>query len=685
MGKKLATIVACAFAAVLFAVPAPAWASVPSTAIYVNGVDITSQPDNRVECGVGYAELNPQTGVLVLNNATITKSFINDTGWPTVDTHFGIYGAVDVNLDIELVGENTMTCGIQAFGNGGSGGDISISGGGSLTIDSDMWGIHAYKHLEIDGTSVFVETDGRTALRSDVDSISIQGGAHVEATSLGIESASGIDSALRAGNSNPSAGDITVSGEGTYLKATVNDVLVDEGQGAIFAHNDFIVRDGATAEVTGIAYAVNDIVVQSAALSVALEDRASAILASQDILFENATVYADGHYGRAIDARGGFSAKKSTITASSLGEEALYSAGDAVLDGGTALLTAKTRPAVFVPQATVTFANGIFTLKGTPAALSVDGVNLGSTDWYQWATSAIDSPVLSSDAAYDPEGGRDASYLRIEPVGTTYELNVTDGEGDGSYVAGTQVTVSAADFNANGHFSGWVVSSDPTGVGILDDAASGRTTFTMPAGTVELAATFNDPHILERVEADEPSCTAGGTAEHWRCSECGALFSDSAGSKLVDADDLTIPASGHSWGEPKWSWDDDYTKFVATFTCSNDPSHTEVLTAEPTASVKTEPTCTEPGVRLYTATVELEGVEYVATSEQSIPALGHDYVDGVCTVCGEKDPDYVAPEEPKKNDTTIPATGDASAFASLVPALLGGSALAAGVIARRRR
>lgn len=69
----------------------------------------------------------------------------------------------------------------------------------------------------------------------------------------------------------------------------------------------------------------------------------------------------------------------------------------------------------------------------------------------------------------------------------------------------------------------------------------------------------------------------------------------------------------------------------------------------------------------------------------AIPALGHSFADGVCTVCGEKGPDNVAPEEPKKNDTTIPATGDASAFASLVPALAGASALTAGVFARRRR
>ena len=101
----------------------------------------------------------------------------------------------------------------------------------------------------------------------------------------------------------------------------------------------------------------------------------------------------------------------------------------------------------------------------------------------------------------------------------------------------------------------------------------------------------------------------------------------------------------------------------------------------------------------------------------AIPALGHTLENGVCTVCGEKDPDYVDPDEPENpddsgnqdpdqptepgdqdpdqptgpsaeegsTDAAIPATGDASALFSLVPALLGGSALATGVIARRRR
>ena len=150
------------------------------------------------------------------------------------------------------------------------------------------------------------------------------------------------------------------------------------------------------------------------------------------------------------------------------------------------------------------------------------------------------------------------------------------------------------------------------------------------------------------------------------------------------------PFTGHSWGKPAWSWSDDYTEFVATFTCANDPAHTEVLTARPTATVQAEPTCAEPGTMLYRASVELGGERYEATATAEIPAAGHAYVDGVCTVCGGEDPGYEAPEEPdpaveREEEPAIPATGDASTFFSAVPALAGMSAIAAGAHFRRRR
>lgn len=163
------------------------------------------------------------------------------------------------------------------------------------------------------------------------------------------------------------------------------------------------------------------------------------------------------------------------------------------------------------------------------------------------------------------------------------------------------------------------------------------------------------------VSNGDAACTADGTETASCDNGCGA-----EDTRVEEGSAL-----GHDWGVPAWAWSEDGAKFVATFTCARDAAHTRELTAEPAASVKVEPTCTEAGVRVYSATVELDGVAYTATSEQAIPALGHDFADGVCTRCDEKDPDYVAPAEPDDPQGSeserggLPKTGDAS-----VPAVI---------------
>lgn len=177
----------------------------------------------------------------------------------------------------------------------------------------------------------------------------------------------------------------------------------------------------------------------------------------------------------------------------------------------------------------------------------------------------------------------------------------------------------------------------------------------------------------------DATCTADGTETASCDNGCGA-----EDTRVEEGSAL-----GHDWGVPAWAWSEDGAKFVATFTCARDAAHTRELTAEPAASVKVEPTCTEAGVRVYSATVELDGVAYTATSEQAIPALGHDFADGVCTRCGEKDPDYAAPAEPDEPQGSeserggLPKTGDAS-----VPAVIAagvGSLLCLVAVPRLRR
>ena len=83
-------------------------------------------------------------------------------------------------------------------------------------------------------------------------------------------------------------------------------------------------------------------------------------------------------------------------------------------------------------------------------------------------------------------------------------------------------------------------------------------------------------------------------------------------------------ADGHAYGEPVWSWTDDF-KATATFTCANNAAHVENVTATVTNAVTTEATCETDGVRTYTAKVTFEGKEYTDTKTETLPATGHAY------------------------------------------------------------
>ena len=83
-------------------------------------------------------------------------------------------------------------------------------------------------------------------------------------------------------------------------------------------------------------------------------------------------------------------------------------------------------------------------------------------------------------------------------------------------------------------------------------------------------------------------------------------------------------ADGHAYGEPVWSWTDDF-KATATFTCANNAAHVENVTATVTNAVTTEATCETDGVRTYTAKVTFEGKEYTDTKTETMPATGHAY------------------------------------------------------------
>ena len=213
-----------------------------------------------------------------------------------------------------------------------------------------------------------------------------------------------------------------------------------------------------------------------------------------------------------------------------------------------------------------------------------------------------------------------------------------------------------------------------------DAAMDVLTTLYVSQADVDAAlADLPDPpvgHQLTAVEAVPATCETAGVEAYWKCSVCGKLFSDAEGKTETTLEKLTIPATGHAYGTPVWKWNDDFTA-SATFTCGNDTSHVENVTAEVTSAVTTPAACETTGVRTYTAKVTFEGKEYTDTKTETLPALGHDYKDGKCSRCGAEEP--TTPVEPGK-----PATGDSSTLV-LWLALLAISGMAVTVIPSRKK
>lgn len=285
---------------------------------------------------------------------------------------------------------------------------------------------------------------------------------------------------------------------------------------------------------------------------------------------------------------------------------------------------------------------GTVTMRGDyPMFISANGggsLNFGSK-WYQWADSALGTPVLSTETPYTYEGLLRGTYLRFEPIGTKYSLTVESGEGSGSYTAGSRVPISAEPYNGNGHFSGWTVTG-ANASDILVGSTTASTTVIMPAANVTVTANYAN-HVLKEHERKAPTCTETGNEQYWECSTCHALFADAQGSTTTTMEAVTIAQTGHDWSAPVWDWSDDGKTASATFTCRNDSAHTQSLNADITSAVKTPATCTGAGMSTCTARVTFNGTEYSDQTDVVVGPLGHsmqktDRVDATCTTPGKE-------------------------------------------------
>lgn len=114
-----------------------------------------------------------------------------------------------------------------------------------------------------------------------------------------------------------------------------------------------------------------------------------------------------------------------------------------------------------------------------------------------------------------------------------------------------------------------------------------------------------------------------------------------------------IPATGHDWGEPGYTWSGDHSACTASRVCRNDAGHVETETIAATADITRKASCAEAGETTYAA----ENFSNPAFADQyltlpDLPTLPHTWEvspstaatedgNGVrgevfCAVCGEK-------------------------------------------------
>ena len=188
-------------------------------------------------------------------------------------------------------------------------------------------------------------------------------------------------------------------------------------------------------------------------------------------------------------------------------------------------------------------------------------------------------------------------------------------------------------------------------------------------GVESATATFTCEHDATHTQVVNATITSEVTKPA-TCTEDGVRTYTATvtfeGKTYTDTKTDVIKATGHKWGEPTWSWTN-VDSATASFTCENDASHKETVKATITVEDTKKATCTEDGVRTYTATVTLDGKVYTDTKTRTLPATGHNFRKNaqtgkyVCENCGKvlgesENTKPTTPTKPGKDDTKFPFT-----------------------------
>ncbi|MCR5783567.1 MAG: leucine-rich repeat domain-containing protein [Clostridia bacterium] len=105
------------------------------------------------------------------------------------------------------------------------------------------------------------------------------------------------------------------------------------------------------------------------------------------------------------------------------------------------------------------------------------------------------------------------------------------------------------------------------------------------------------------------------------CTEDAKIIYTATYGTYSENNEVTVSGTAcHTYGDPVWTWTEEYTATV-TFTCvNNDDTVSPDVTV--TSDVTLQPTATTAGEKTYTATAEFNGETYTDTRTEVLPATG---------------------------------------------------------------
>lgn len=234
-----------------------------------------------------------------------------------------------------------------------------------------------------------------------------------------------------------------------------------------------------------------------------------------------------------------------------------------------------------------------------------------------------DSFQIYKDAVTANDNGWRGVSNTIAPLASapaTVTVTVVNGTGGGSYMPGAVVTITADSYalagGREGHFIGWTSSDSSV---VFADASALTTTFTVPSQDVTVTANYEE-HDMNWTSNEDG--THSGT-----CSICGRNGGGTCYGGTATCSSPAICAEcGGTYGAIDPSNHSTLTHVAAQSATCSTAGHTEHWHCA--------------GCNKYFS--DLFGTNEITQTDTVIPATGqHTYVEGVCSVCGALDPNFV--------------------------------------------